>query len=99
MLLLKCSLNKRMIAPSKKNAKVVCDCLGVTEAKLVVAIRTGGLCTVKQVTACTDAGGGCTVCHPVIREYLEREARAQASREAAVGAAYFAPSSPNFSAR
>ncbi len=80
-----------------RRSKVICECLGVTETALVAAIQDEGLCTVKEVTACTEAGGGCTVCHPVIREYLVREARAQATREAVTAA--YSLSSPNFSAR
>lgn len=55
---------------------MVCECLGVTEAEVVSAIRERGLTTVRQVTACTGAGGGCNACHPAIRAYLAREARA-----------------------
>jgi NAD(P)H-nitrite reductase large subunit len=95
MLLLKSSLNK--MGPPKSKSRVVCDCLGITEAELVGAIRAEGLRTVKQVAACTDAGGGCTACHPAIREYLAREARAQAHQAAGQPAA---PSpSPIFSAK
>lgn len=84
----------------QRRSKVVCECLGVTEAEIVSAIRAEGLETVKQVAACTDAGGGCTSCHPAIREYLAREHRARAAREAAPSAGYSpAPSSPIFSAK
>ena len=60
--------------------KVVCECLGVTEAEVVSAIRARGLTTVRQVTACTGAGGGCNSCHPALRAYLAREARAAQPR-------------------
>ena len=88
------------MGPRKEKPKIVCACLGVAEDRLVDAIRVEGLRTVKQVTACTEAGGGCTVCHPAIREYLARE-RARSARAAAARAEAYAsaPSSPNFSAR
>ena len=69
----------------KKKAKIVCECLGVTEAEVVSAIDREKLATVKQVSACTDAGSGCTACHPAIREYLQRAAKARAAVEAAGG--------------
>lgn len=63
--------------------KLVCECLEVTEAEIVSAIRERGLTTVRQVTVCTGAGGGCNSCHPAIRAYLAREAaRAAAPLEA-----------------
>lgn len=76
----------------RKHAKILCECLGIGEAEVCAAIRTEELRTVKQVTACTDAGGGCTACHPAIRALLERRARQRA-------AAYSASPSPIFSAK
>jgi NifU-like protein len=100
MLLLRCSLNNKPMGPRKETSKLVCECLGVTEDRLVGAIRAEGLGTLKEVIACTDAGGGCTVCHPAIREYLARE-RARAARVSPSPAAAYASASPSpsFSAR
>lgn len=84
------------MSPRKPKSKIVCDCLGVTEAEIIAAVHEHELCTVKQVSACTDAGSGCTACHPVIREYLARDARSR--RDAEPSPAYSA-SLPIFSAR
>ena len=70
------------MGPAKKKSPVVCECLGVTEAEIVAAVRAEGLTTVKQVAACTDAGGGCNSCHPAIRALLQREARLRAAQDA-----------------
>lgn len=88
------------MGPRKNHAKVVCECLGVTEGEVVAAIRAEGLTTVKGVIACTDAGGGCTACHPAIRALLERRAK-EAAAQAAAGSpsSYPAASSPIFSAK
>jgi NifU-like protein len=88
------------MGPRQEKSKTVCECLGVAEDRLVGAIRDQNLRTVKQVIACTEAGGGCTVCHPAIREYLARE-RARSAREAFARVEAYAasPSAPNFSAR
>ncbi|MDX6770574.1 MAG: (2Fe-2S)-binding protein [Elusimicrobiota bacterium] len=86
------------MGPRKNHAKIVCECLGITEGEVVAAIRAEGLTTVKQVTACTDAGGGCTSCHPAIRALLERRAKEVAAQGAAP-AAYLPASSPIFSAK
>lgn len=66
--------------------EIVCQCLGITEAQVVSAIRGEGLTTIKQLTACTDAGGGCRSCHPALHEYLERETKMRALRAAGVPA-------------
>jgi NAD(P)H-nitrite reductase large subunit len=66
--------------------EVVCQCLGITEAQVVAAIRADGLSTIKQVTACTDAGGGCRSCHPALGEYLARENKLRALRTAGIPA-------------
>ena len=50
--------------------RVVCRCLGVTEAEIVGAILTLGLRTVKEVRQATEAGDGCTCCHREINAYL-----------------------------
>jgi NAD(P)H-nitrite reductase large subunit len=58
--------------------RVVCRCLKVTEGAIVDAIITLGLATVKQVSATTGAGGGCTCCHTQIRELLAVHAQPMA---------------------
>lgn len=88
------------MGPRKSAAKVVCECLGITEGEVVAAIAAEGLSTVKQVTACTDAGGGCTACHPAIRALLERRAKDVAAHKAAGSSpSYLASSAPIFSAK
>ena len=57
---------------------VVCACLGVTEAEVLEAIRTHKLAKLKDIIEYTSAGDGCTSCHPLLREYLEREHRKHA---------------------
>ncbi len=71
-----------------KRDRMVCECLKVSERTICAAIRDGKACTVRQITACTGAGGGCTACHPAIEALLEREARPA-----------YLPSSPSFSVR
>ena len=68
------------------SSEIVCQCLGITEARVLSAIRDGGLTTIKQVTACTEAGDGCRSCHPALHEYLARERRLRALRDAGVPA-------------
>ena len=74
------------MTPPQKESKVLCECLGITEKTVAEAIEDRALTTVKQVAACTEAGSGCTVCHPAIREYLQRAARARAAAKAPAGA-------------
>ena len=55
---------------SPKRKKIVCECLHVTEDDVMEAIRSRKLKTVQDVTHYTEAGGGCTSCHPAIKQYL-----------------------------
>ncbi|HYF00977.1 MAG TPA: (2Fe-2S)-binding protein [Planctomycetota bacterium] len=59
--------------------KYLCDCLKVTTRQVAAAVRCGKACSIADVTTCTGAGGGCTACHPAIRELLERERARRAS--------------------
>ena len=64
----------REVRTSKGSShKIVCECLGVTEADLLEAIRTHKLESVKDIAHYTEAGKGCTVCHDVLREYLKHK--------------------------
>ncbi len=67
-------------------SEIVCQCLGITEAQVVSAIRDGELTTLKQVTSSTDAGAGCRSCHPALHEYLARETKMRALRSAGIPA-------------
>lgn len=54
--------------------RIVCRCLKVTEGRIVDAITTLGLRTVKDVRGATEAGSGCTCCHAQIRALLAEHA-------------------------
>ena len=54
--------------PSSK--KIVCECLDVSEADILEAIRTHKLESVKDIAHYTEAGNGCTACHGLLKEYL-----------------------------
>ena len=54
-------------------SKIVCECLKVTEAEILKAIRTREIRGVRDITHYTSAGEGCNACHPLLKEYLERE--------------------------
>jgi NAD(P)H-nitrite reductase large subunit len=72
----------------RKTPKYLCECLKITEAQVVDAIEEHSFCTLKEVTACTEAGAGCNVCHPAIKALLERR-----SKEAALKGKAPSPSS------
>ena len=52
--------------------RVVCHCLGVTEAALIEAVCTREIETLCDIRRHTGAGDGCTSCHGRIGEILER---------------------------
>jgi len=78
-------------APAKKEMvgqeRVVCKCFGVTDKKIIRAIRENNLRTVEQVTNYTKAGGGCGKCRPdiekLIKEFWEKEATKTAFKKEA----------------
>lgn len=65
-----------MTPPPK--SKIVCECLKVTEAQLLKAINTRKVQNLKDIACYTSAGEGCTACHPLLADYLQR-LRAQAA--------------------
>ncbi|MBI3858603.1 MAG: (2Fe-2S)-binding protein [Planctomycetes bacterium] len=71
-----------------KRERIVCESLKVTEKQVLACVRDGKACSLRQIAACTGAGGGCTACHPALEAILEKE-----------GAAAYWPASPSFSAR
>jgi NifU-like protein len=57
-----------------KRDRIVCECLKVAERQVLDCIREGRDCSLRQIAACTGAGGGCTACHPALEALLEKEA-------------------------
>ena len=49
---------------------MVCRCLQIRERALMSAFADQSLDTVTDVIAYTSAGGGCTACHVLIKQYL-----------------------------
>lgn len=68
------------MGPAPHKPKVVCECLKVTEHSLLKAIDAKKIKTVKDIIDYTQAGDGCTACHPLLKEYLERAHREQQQR-------------------
>lgn len=48
----------------------VCGCNGVTKGEIVRAIKDDGLCSVTEISSCTNAGRSCGSCKPLIGEIL-----------------------------
>ncbi|MFN7252429.1 MAG: nitrite reductase large subunit NirB [Anaerobacillus sp.] len=48
----------------------VCGCNGVTKGEIVRAIKDDGLCSVTEISSCTNAGRSCGSCKPLISEIL-----------------------------
>ena len=53
---------------------IVCSCFGVGRDTICEAIRTRGLASAAEVTACLKAGGNCGSCIPEIRQLLQPSA-------------------------
>jgi bacterioferritin-associated ferredoxin len=57
----------------------VCRCLRVTENQLVEAMTTREVRTLRVIRQETGAGGGCMVCHRLLRKYIEQYAYSSSS--------------------
>ncbi len=51
---------------------LVCRCYQVSQSEILAAIRDGDLRTVEEVTARTNAAGGCSSCYDDVQEILDR---------------------------
>lgn len=54
---------------------LICTCFGVSEKTIEVAIQTGGLRTISEVTKASNAGAGCRSCYSLIEDILDQCAR------------------------
>ncbi len=59
-----------MTPPSE--TKIVCECLKVTEAQLVMGIQRLRPRSVEDIADANCAGEGCMACHPLLAQYLQR---------------------------
>ncbi|HVE14765.1 MAG TPA: (2Fe-2S)-binding protein [Elusimicrobiota bacterium] len=59
----------------KKKCRYACHCLKVTEDDVIEAIRAHELRDVEDITRFTQAGDGCTACHPLLQKLCETEAK------------------------
>ena len=57
----------------------VCTCLMVTEREIAKAIRAGAD-SVEAIGRACEAGTGCTACHDVLSQMLQRGQASRASR-------------------
>lgn len=59
--------------------RVVCRCLGITEADVLEALTTQEIRSLRDLRQQTGAGDGCTACHRLLKQYLERASYSSAS--------------------
>lgn len=68
------------LALSLSNNDNVCGCNGVTKGEIVRAIKEDGLCSVNEISSCTNAGRSCGSCKPLIGEILAATIGAELSQ-------------------
>jgi len=61
---------EKIEATHEDEGKIVCTCFGVTDKKILRAIKEHNLKTAEQVTYYTKAGGGCGGCIPEIEDLI-----------------------------
>jgi nitrite reductase (NADH) large subunit len=54
----------------------ICSCNNVSKGQICDAIRTGNLCSVDDVKACTRAGTGCGGCLPLVTDIFKAQIKA-----------------------
>jgi bacterioferritin-associated ferredoxin len=57
---------------SDTSDKIICPCLGVTEAEVRGAVSTGLVQSLERVMECTGAGTGCTACRRRVAALLAK---------------------------
>lgn len=73
----------RVSQEAAESGKIVCNCFGVTDKKIIQIIETNNLTTVEQVTNYTKAGGGCGRCKPEIEKILAEELKKEKEKKEA----------------
>lgn len=58
------------VADALVDSDNVCGCNGVTKGEIVKAIKEDGLCSVNEISSCTNAGRSCGSCKPVVADIL-----------------------------
>ena len=64
-------LRRRVVTEYQGERALICTCFGVTQDRIEEAVRTGGLRSVDEVSAVTNAGRGCGSCRLLIQEILD----------------------------
>ncbi|WP_026671462.1 nitrite reductase large subunit NirB [Alkalihalobacterium bogoriense] len=65
------STSGESIVASMADSDTVCGCNGVSKGEIVNSIKVDGMCSVEEVSGCTNAGRSCGTCKPMIAELLE----------------------------
>ena len=60
----------KLVTHDAPEGKLVCKCFGVTEEKIIKAIKDNSLKTVEEVTNFTKAGGACGKCRDDIQKLI-----------------------------
>lgn len=60
--------------------RVICRCLQVTEGALLRVLGDGAACSLREIRQRTGAGDGCTACHRLLRQFLDRRGELAATQ-------------------
>jgi NifU-like protein len=63
---------------------MICKCFGVTDVKIIRAIKEHNIQTVEEVTNYTKAGGGCGKCKPEIEKLLKEFWEKESTKEGGI---------------
>ena len=53
--------------------RLLCECLGLRESEVRAAVREQSLFELADLVAKTEAGAGCTCCHPDLKRLIQEE--------------------------
>jgi len=57
---------------SHEEGKIICKCFGITEEKIISAIKQNNIKTLEEITNFTKAGGACGKCKTDLQEILDK---------------------------
>jgi len=60
------------MGPREKPRRTICHCLQVSEEDVLEAIFAHEIRDIEDITRYTQAGDGCTACHPALRKLCEK---------------------------
>lgn len=61
-----------MAHPDVQKDEIICQCHQILESTIRSTIEAGDLQTIEEITAASEAGGGCQSCHILLQLFIDQ---------------------------